>query len=940
MLDLYNGFLGPTGGEDRSHTHDHGQGCECDGCLEEKDPGTIEDLGPNVYIDVEADGFILSPFGSQPTFGGLNGPAFAGTGSTRVFMDGDVAGDASTTARVEVNGSFTSIVDVDDNAADGRDQDWIAVDLEAGTQYTIFMIRSGDNAHADPLMRIIQTDGTAFTYTNENGVLTDEFDDILAVNGEDVEFISQNSRAVFTPDVSGTYYISAEGFSFTRGQYTVYVNEGDFRPTVDVDTVADFLANGFDRRSVWDQDTIIYDISALSAAEAVLAVAAMELWADVTPLNFVEAVGNDVVDLTFTNDEDGAFASTNIAAGRVITSAQVNISATDWIEEYGTEFNSYSFQTYIHEVGHALGLGHGGPYNGFATYGTDNVFANDLWNYSVMSYNDQGEGIGELNGTPRLVLGLQTADLIAIHDLYGAAESTRGGSNTYGFNSTLTGTMFDFGAFEAAGIRPPSLAIYDTGGDFDRIDLRGYTAPQTISLMPESFSSVGNNTNLGGTTPLINNLSIARDTIIEILFAGQGSDIITGNNVDNIILAQSGDDVINGMDGKDTIFAGSGDDTVYGDAGDDFLLGSTGNDTMYGGEGVDLLNGEGGNDTLYGDAGNDVVAGLGGDDILFGGEGRDSMFGGNGDDVINGEADIDFMYGGNGNDTINGGDGGDQLYAGTGNDILNGEAGADLIFGESGIDTIDAGAGNDNAYGGADDDIVDGGDGNDNVFGDSGNDVLFGGAGTDLVAGGTGNDTLDGGAGNDSVFGGAGNDILSGGTGSNTLVGGADADIFVVNVQSGGVTETSVITDFAQGVDTINVSGSAAFDTFAEIQAVAVQSGNSTVLGLGSAVLILQNTQVGDLTAADFGLTSGQEKVDTIDIAVAEALESSFDFKADIAAPVSVALDDFGALTKMDASVFDGGVAPTSPSVYQWLSFYDLDDSDMGMSPLADMGAM
>ena len=68
----------------------------------------------------------------------------------------------------------------------------------------------------------------------------------------------------------------------------------------------------------------------------------------------------------------------------------VNVDAT-WLADYGTALNGYAFQTYVHEIGHALGLGHAGNYNGEANYPYDASFANDSWAVSVMSYYDQTE---------------------------------------------------------------------------------------------------------------------------------------------------------------------------------------------------------------------------------------------------------------------------------------------------------------------------------------------------------------------------------------------------------------------------------------------------------------------------------------------------------------------------------------------------------------------
>ena len=899
MLDNYNGFLGPIGDENRSDEgHDHGG--DKDYSVGSGIPRSFLDGNANDFFTFESpsDMFGLSVFAPMGGFGTGGTGVFATGAGTTTAMDGEIAGDTSTTARIDVNGSVSSSIE------ELNDTDWFAIDLEAGVTYTFFQIRSGDNtALTDPFLYLYNSTGTEIMNN----------DDILDADGDAV---NRNSAITFTPDASGTYYLGAAAFRTSLGDYTLYANEGSFRPTVDLDTQANFLTDGFDNRAAWGTNTIVYDVSALSEAEAVLAIAAMALFADVTPLNFVAATEGQVSNLTFTNDEEGAFASTQ-NSNSVITSSTVNVSAVDWIETYGTEFNSYSYQTYIHEVGHALGLGHGGPYNGTANFGIDNIFANDLWQYTVMSYNDQGEGLNADNGTPRLVLGLQMVDIIAIQNLYGAnPNGTRADGTVYGFNTDIGG-MFDFAAFQAQGIRPPSLAIYDTGG-VDTLDLSGYSSTQVISLLPGSFSSVGDNTNLNDGSALINNLSIDRTTIIEIAIGGSGNDNIIGNDADNILA---------GRDGNDAILGNGGDDTIFTDAGDDVVSGGDGADTLLGGEGNDVLSGDGGNDILNGGAGDDNVNGNDGDDMLTGGAGNDSVNGGEGadevfgnlgndtvsgnngddivageqgDDTINGDAGNDRLGGDEGNDTLNGGDGDDQLDGGIGNDILNGGAGTDSIFAGDGNDNILGGDDLDFLYGQAGDDAVIGGGGDDVMFGGLGVDTMLGGTGADQIFGEDGNDIILGDEGNDVLDGGAGNDILVGGTGANTVTTGTGSDLVIVNA----AIVVDVITDFDVANDKIRVDSTGGFDNFNKVQAVFVQNGVDTIIAFGNgASVTLQGVTASSLTAANFEflIVSGQEKVDT-DLAVNTALGDSFDFKGDIT-PVSdvdnVSFDGFGTLDKM-----------------------------------------
>src|SRR5207249_1711735 len=170
--------------------------------------------------------------------------------------------------------------------------------------------------------------------------------------------------------------------------------------------------------------------------------------------------------ITFTDNATGA-ATDAIWSGGITTSAHVNVS-TNWVNTYGTGLNTYSFQTYIHEIGHALGLGHAGDYNGSATYPADALFQNDSWATSIMSYFSQTEntyfaGLGfnyNYAETPMI------ADIDAISTLYGLSTTTRAGDTTYG-----PGWSTSMGA----------ICIFDSGGT-DTIDCTGFTGNQLVNL--------------------------------------------------------------------------------------------------------------------------------------------------------------------------------------------------------------------------------------------------------------------------------------------------------------------------------------------------------------------------------------------------------------------------------------------------------------------------
>jgi hypothetical protein len=85
--------------------------------------------------------------------------------------------------------------------------------------------------------------------------------------------------------------------------------------------------------------------------------------------------------------------------------------------------------------------------------------------------------------------------------------------------------------------------------------------------------------------------------------------------------------------------------------------------------------------------------------------------------------------------------------------------------------------GNDVLVGTNGNDCILGGEGDDILLGQDGDDVLIGGPGRDILSGGPGDDRLDGGDGDDQLDGGDGNDVVSGGEGNDALAGGFGDDV-------------------------------------------------------------------------------------------------------------------------------------------------------------------
>ena len=566
------------------------------------------------------------------------------------------------------------------------DRDWVAIQLEAGQAYDIAVTGSpsGDGTLSDPYLRVYDSNGNLVAEDDDGGA-------------------GYESLARYTAPTSGTYYVSAgsyaDGYS---GTYQVAVTESAPVEEADLDTLAAYLTDGYwgetgrGRRS-FDTSTdnvITVNITALTADGQQLARWALQAWEMVADIEFREVTGK--ADITFDDDEAGTF-STSIISGSRILSSEVNVS-TNWLNTYGTTIDSYAYQTYVHEIGHALGLGHQGDYNGNAVYGQDETFANDSWQVSIMSYFSQTQNT-TVNASYALLGTAMMADVVAIQDLYGApgAGSPTAGDTVYGANGTLGGSLGTvFAAIAGAPVSASMISgdalaatIYDTGGT-DKIDLTTSTANNRLDLRPGSFSDIGG---------LIGNLGIAPGTIIEDADGGSGNDSITGNAADNQILGMGGEDTLNGGGGDDMIKGGANDDTINGGPGNDYIYGQNGVDVVHGGDdsdtiignnGEDTLHGDDGNDsikggfnwdTVYGDAGNDTVLGQNGNDTVSGGAGNDTVMGNNGDDVLEGDAGDDLLDGGPGDDMMRGGADNDTLLAGTARDTLVGGAGDDVLTG-------------------------------------------------------------------------------------------------------------------------------------------------------------------------------------------------------------------------------------------------------------------
>ena len=520
--------------------------------------------------------------------------------------------------------------------------------------------------------------------------------------------------------------------------------------------------------------------------------------------------------------------------------------ADDWSthdEDSDLFQGGYGILTYLHEIGHGLGLTHPGPYNGSGSYETDATHQQDTRQYTVMSYFAAGaDGSGaDHYGTDGLSYGATPLlhDILAIQDVYGANTETRAGDTIYGFNSTAGRTAFDFTVNDN-----PVVAIWDAGG-IDRIDVSGWSTDQVVDLNAGAFSSVGH---------LTQNLAIAYGATIEQAVGGGGSDRLIGNAAGNLLAGLGGIDRLRGGGGGDTLQGGAAADLLYGEAGDDVLEGGDGADILFGGAGADHLDGGAGGDWARfafapagvaldlhagtgtgGEAAGDTfvdienVSGSAWADDLTGSLYDNRIEGEGGDDVIHGLSGHDFLLGGAGDDTITGHYGFDILRGGPGADHLDGGVARDWAQ----YNTATAGVALSLAAGGtggeaAGDSFVSienvlGSDFADSLTGNFDRNQIIGGAGDDFIDGADGPDVLTGGAGDDTLVGGLEGDTLYGGAGADSLSGGEKYDWARYDDSPLGVT-----VDLAAGT---GLGGDAEGDTLTGIEFLWGSGHADTLLG-------------------------------------------------------------------------------------------------------------
>jgi serralysin len=708
--------------------------------------------------DISTPAPLLPAFSDPLASGAL--PVSPGMMPSQQYSEvGDAASNTGTSYTIGIGDLF------DGRVSSSGDVDWVRVSLTAGQTYVFSVWGTGGSSAG--------LSDTFLVLNNASGGLVTNNYDIDGVN-------NQFSQITYTASTTGTFYLGVTGQSGQTGTYTLQTATNVYTLDQVVTQLTEF-GWGINTPIAHDErsgDTMVADISLLTAAGKQLALWALDAWSVATGITFV--TGTSAADIVFDDSQAGAFGGPSSyypTTGQIVQS-EVNIS-TSWLTSYGTTIGSYSFLTYLHEIGHALGLYHAGTYNGTGSFATDATFLNDSYQMTVMSYFDMVDNT-YVNASDFLPITPMIGDIAAVEALYGPTTTAHSGNTTWCANSNVGGylqTVFGYifngnlvnsSVFNSGNV---CFTIQDSNG-IDTIDLSTVTQGNRVDLGQEAVSDVKG---------LIGNMVIARGTVVENVLGGSGNDTLTGNSADNVMRGNNGVDRLLGLFGADDLMGDAGNDTLDGGDGDDTLVGGAGADSLTGGLGVDLLSYRDAASQVVVDmlsasvagtyAAGDVFSGFenleGGSagDLLLGDDSGNTVLGGGGDDEIEGRLGDDTLSGGNGNDTLDGGAGADAFDGGAGVDTVSyagsiGSLRIDLMFANINtniaagdtylsIENLIGSQGSDNLRGTLGDNLIQGQESVDYIFGRQGNDTLEGGIGDDVLFGGPGADVLDGGANRD-----------------------------------------------------------------------------------------------------------------------------------------------------------------------------------------------
>ena len=712
--------------------------------------------------------------------------------------------------------------------------------------------------------------------------LLDADGNVIASNNDidysDVPGSGDISSAVgFTAAASGTYYLRVEAYPGNVGGYALTsreLNLGTSDPVAAIDWGSKLAAK--DVTVYFAQAGEIYDgVASLGWTDYEIqqAMAAFQVWADVTDLSFARTTDAGAATFKLVTNASADYLGYFNPPGEANEGVGVfSVAGTGWDRlgtDGGLEQGGYGWITLIHEFGHGIGLAH--PHDNGGTsqvmagvtgpFGSYGAFDLNQGVWTTMSYNDGWQTHpdavdGEPEGSPTAYGwqgGAGAFDIAIAQAKYGADAGRNAGDTVYTLpTENAAGTFW--------------TTIWDVGGSDTILHDGIVSALIDLTAATLDYSAAG-----AGVVSFVDGIfggfTIAGGVLLENATGGSGADTLVGNAAANRLDGRGGADTMIGRGGDDVYLVDDSGDVASeaADEGTDEVrtgLGAGSGVTerlaaQYQlGANIENLTGTSATGQgLRGNALANTVTGGGGDDVLnLGDGGVDRVLAGGGNDVI--------FYGGalTGADENDGGAGTDTL-------VLQGSY-ASLVFGAAslvGVEGISLQSGSIGRWGQGGTASYDYGLATvqANVASGqqlrvnaqsllAGEDFSFdGSAETDggrfLVYGGYGVDTLTGGSGNDIFV------FEAGRTGTlDRMIGGGGNDAVVVSGQEAGATGPARITIEAgtfSGIEALSFNGRFATDPSARPSYEAVLKNGNVA---SAATLIVNGSSLGEAQSLSF----------------------------------------------------------------------------------------
>ena len=725
----------------------------------------------------------------------------------------------------------------------GDSEDWIAIELKAGTVYTITVtgrtvaddLNTTDvdetvNPLSDPILTVLDGKGGMVAMN----------DDVDGAKGD------LSSKVEITPDADGKFYLSVSAYtgnpgSPNAGGYTVTVMESDPASPTAGETISGTAGNdkinGTDNDDTIngnDGDDALYggagDDTLMGGADNVPAADDTDDPDDVddtAPTGETETGGNDL--LVGGPGSDVLMGGDGIDTISYLYSAEgIDVDLMTGIarggDAGGDSFGDPKADPYENDIENVQGSMNDDEITGD---GGNNM----LWGFGGSDVLNGGGGMDTLDG------GAGDDDLGGgdgddmLKGGYGADELTGGkGMDTASYAGSMMGVTVRLHNYQAMG----GDAEDDTFGGRTTYE---HTVPDEDDQPMDTESSAADIENLTGSG---NDDILAGDGRANTIMGGAGDDKIYGGPGGD---ADTNEDMLHGGDGNDMIFGGVGNDTLMGDGGDDMLIGGPGRDRYNGGAGDDMIYADmmditGATDGAFNGGENAEDAEMGDSDTITFEKFTDedgsvtltlgiglytdieNVIGTDFADDITGDDQDNTIEGGEGGDELDGGDepddgGGDTLSYASSDKRVRANLDANTFLGGHATNDVIEDNSFENIIGTAYDDVLTGNEENNMLTGGDGDDELVGGAGDDTLSGGAGADELSGSAGDDTLEGGAGADELDGGddeNGANTLsYASSDAGV-AVNLTTASVSGGHAQDDEIAVTDDVDHDGDEATD--------------------------------------------------------------------------------------------------------------------------------